>query len=286
MRFFATGIFLLAWLSTCVANDEAQVPRLVKKHLGSIGTDEARNAAKNRAAEGTLQFRILNTGGSQQGKQVLVSEGNKLTSLLKLPNPNYHGERFVSDGKNILIATIAPGSYSSFGAFIKTHPEILTEGLWGGTLSTGWALANLDDRRAKLQDTGLKTVGGKELHQLRYSPAKRSDLEILLYFEADTGRHVMTSYSLTISPQMAMSELDNAKQQATRYALEERFADFKQSDGLWLPGRWTIQFTADVPLNPNRPVLGASQTTISEFAVTLNSIAHNVSLDSRNFQTK
>jgi hypothetical protein len=286
MRLLAISVFLLGLFSVSAAKDEAQVTDLVKKHLDSIGTEQARGAAKNRAAEGTLQFRILNSGGSQDGKQVLVSEGNKLASLMKLPNPSYHGERFVSDGKNVVITTIAPGSYSSFGAFIKAHPEVLTEGLWGGTLSAGWALANINDRRPKLQDAGLKKVGGKELRQLHYSPGKHSDLEILLYFESDTGRHVMTSYSLTISPQMGMSELENAKQESTHYLLEERFADFKQSDGLWLPGRWTIQFTADVPQNPNHPVLNQAQTTISEFAVTVNSIAHNVSLDPRNFQTK
>jgi hypothetical protein len=286
MRFLATGVFLLALFSTCAAKDEAQVNDLVKKHLDSIGTEQARSATKNCVAEGTLQFRVLNSGGAQDGKQVLVSEGNKLTSLLKLPNPSYHGERFVSDGRNVSIATITPGSYSSFGAFIKAHPEVLTEGLWGGTLSTGWALANVGDRHAKLQDTGLKKVDGKELHQLRYSPSKRSDLEILLFFEPDTGRHVMTSYALTISPQMGMSELENAKQQSTHYLLEERFADFKQSDGLWLPGRWTIQFTADVPQDPNHPVLNRAQTAVSEFAVTVNSISHNVMLDPRNFEIK
>lgn len=286
MRLLPISIFLLALSSTCAARDEAQVSDLVKKHLDSIGTEQARSATKNRAAEGTLQFRVLNSGGTQDGKMVLVSEGNKLVSLLKLPNPSYHGERFVSDGKSVSVANITPGTYSSLGAFIKSHTEVLTEGLWGGTLSTAWALANVGDRHAKLQDLGLKKVDGKELHQLRYSPSKRSDLEIQLYFEPETGRHVMSSYSLTISPQMGTSELENAKQQPTHYLLEERFADFNQSNGVWLPGRWTIQFTADVPQDPNHPVLNRAQTTISEFAVTVNSISHNVTLDPRNFEIK
>ena len=58
---------------------------------------------KSRAVEGTLQFKLLNvSSGAQDGKQVLVSEGNKLVALLKLPNPAYHGERFVSDGRRSL----------------------------------------------------------------------------------------------------------------------------------------------------------------------------------------
>lgn len=286
MRFLAISAILLALCSTCAAKDETQVSDLVKKHLDSIGTEQARSAAKNRAAEGALHFRLLGSGGAQDGKQVLVSEGNKFVSLLKLPNPSYHGERFVSDGKNVNIATITPGIYSSFGAFVKSHPEIMTEGLWGGTLSTAWSLANVGERRAKLQDGGLKKIEGKDLHLLRYSPAKRTDLEIELYFEPETGRHVVTSYSLTVSPEMGMSEVENAKAQPTHYLLEERFADFKQSDGLTLPGRWTIQFTADVPLDPNHPVLNRAQTMVSEFAVTVNSINHNVPVDPKNFEVK
>ncbi len=287
MRSLEVFVAVVAMVSVSLAKDEMQVADLVKQNLNSVGTEQARVAVKNRAVQGTLQFRVLNTNnsGTQDGKQVLVSEGNKVVSLLKLPNPSYHGERFVCDGKNVSIAYINPGNYSSFGAFVRAHSEIITEGLWGGTLSTAWPLANGGDRHAKLQDTGLKKVDGKELHQLRYSP-KRSDLEILLYFEPDTGRHVMTSYSLTISPQMGISELANAKQQPTHYLLEERFTDFKQSDGLWLPGRWTVQYTADVPEDPNRPALIRAQTVVSEYAVTVSSISQNVQLDPKNFEVK
>jgi hypothetical protein len=137
------------------------------------------------------------------------------------------------------------------GQFVLSNNEIVTDGLWGGTLSTAWALSHLDERRAKLKYQGLKKVNGRELHRLDYATSKHTTLEIQLYFEPDSFRHVMTVYSLTISPQMGLTELENAKQQPTHYLLEERFADFKQSDGLSLPGRWTIQFTADVPQDPN-----------------------------------
>ncbi len=152
-----------------------------------------------------------------------------------------------------MAATMKPGVYSEMGEFIKVHHEILTEGLWGGTLSTGWALFDLNGRHARLQYTGKKKVEGKELQQFRFLPSKRSDLDIRLYFEPETGRHVMTTYELTIAPQMAMSELETAKQKSTYYLMEERFGDFKQYDGLWLPAQWTIQFTLDVPVDPNHP---------------------------------
>ena len=182
MRSLAVLVALLAMLSIGLAKDELQVGDLVKQHLNSIGTEQARAAVNSRVAEGTLSFQVLSGGaGHQDGKQVLVSEGNKLVSLLKLPNPSYHGERFVSDGKKTVVTELKPGVYSTLGQFVLAHNEILTEGLWSGTLSTGWALIQLNERGAKLKYEGLKKVAGRELHRVDYAPKKRTDLQIELY---------------------------------------------------------------------------------------------------------
>lgn len=287
MRSLAVLLALVAMLAVSAAKDELQVGDLVKQHLNSIGTEQARAAAKTRVAEGTVRFRILSGGtGDQEGKQVFISEGRKLVTLLKLPNPSYRGERFVSDGKKTVIGNMRPGVYSNLGRFVEVHDEVLTEGLWGGTLSTGWALTNPEDRHAKLHYDGLKTVNGRALHRVSYKPSKRTDLEIELYFEPETFRHVMTTYELNVNPQLAGSEQENVQQQFTHYRLEERFSDFKQTDNLWLPGRWIVQFTSDVPGTPGSPSLASAQTAVSEFDTTETSISHNVSLDPKNFEIK
>jgi len=288
MRSLAVFVALLAMLSVGLAKDDLQVGDFAKQHLSSIGTEQARAAVKNRAAEGTLQFHTQHQGGSADGKEVFVSDGNKLVSLLKLPNPSYHGERFVSDGRHTTAAMMKPGVYSELGQFVNVHNEILTDGLWGGTLSTGWVLLDLPGRRAGLQYMGRKKVGGRELQQFRFLPTKHSDLEIRLYFEPETARHVMTTYELTIAPQMAMTEEENAKQKATTYRLEERFADFKQYDGVWLPSQWTIQFAVDVPTNPNHPGDAAiyARSDVWEYSVSVTSVSHNVQLDPKNFEIK
>jgi hypothetical protein len=303
MRSITVLVVMLTILSASLAKakDELQVGDLIGQHLNSIGTDQARGAVKSRAAQGTVQFKVLNGAGGEDGKQVFVSEGDRLVSLLKLPNPSYHGERFVSDGKKTVIAELRPGVYSNLGQFVLVHNEILTEGLWGGTLSTGWALAHLDERHARLKYQGLKKMGGRELHRVDYAP-KHSDLEIQLYFEPGTFRHVMTVYSLTISPQIGRSDQETARQQETHYRLEERFADFKNIDNLTLPGRWTIQFTSDVPerqtsfrsrervmtegQSQGSASLGAAIASVSQFEVTVTNISHNVQLDPKNFEVK
>jgi hypothetical protein len=321
MRSLTLFAVLFALVSVSAAKDELQVGDLVKQHLNSIGTDQARAAVKTRAAEGSIQFRVLNGAnpGTQEGKQVFISEGDKLVSLLKLPNPSYHGERFVSDGKKTVIAELKPGVFSNLGLFVHTHNEILTEGLWGGTLSTGWALAHLDEHAAKLKYQGLKKVEGRQLHRVDYAP-KHSDLQISLYFEPDTFRHVLTVYELTIKPQMGLTERETSQQQATHYRLEERFADYKSTDNLTLPGKWTIQFTSEVPetqgsnagdptATPDRgssggiaiyggttpitegqsqghPQFGAALAAVTQFEVSETSISHNVTLDPKNFEIK
>ena len=307
MRFLATFVVVVALYSVCSSKDEVHGADLVKQNLNSIGTDQARTAVKSRVVEGALQFRVLSGGtGDQDGKEVFVSDGGKFVSLLKLPSPGYHGERFVSDGSKTLVAQVKPGVWSKLGDFVMVHNEILTEGLWGGTLSTGWALAHLDERNAKLQDRGLKKINGRELRLVDYTPKKHSDLEIQLYFEPDTFRHVMTVYSMTISPHMGTSDIATAREQETRYRLEERFADFKSVDGLTLPEKWTIEFTFEngagamanaqnltavqtgeagiIPIGAEG--VGAGNAPVSHFDVTVTSVSSNVQLDPKNFEVK
>jgi hypothetical protein len=285
MRFFAVFLALVAMVSVSVAKDESQANDLVKLHLDSIGTHEARAAAKNQVAEGTVTFQVIHSAGRVNGRLQFVSEGDKFASALKLTNPTYRGEWFVSDGKKTFVDHMTPGVYSGLGQFVSEHTEILTEGLWGGALSTGWALAHLDERLAKLQDRGLKSVDSRKLHRVDYVPKKHSDLQIELYFDPDTLRHVLTVYSFTVGAGMAQSVSASAGQLDTHYRLEERFADFKNFDNLNLPGRWTIQFTVDAAGGSVSGPRGPT-TKINQFEATEINILHNVSLDPKNFEVK
>jgi hypothetical protein len=289
IRFLVT-IIATTWLVSAspVLAADLKAEDVVARHLDSLGTAQARAAAKTRVAEGTVHFSILVGGvGTQDGRQVFVSEGNKLHFYLHLPNPGYPGERFVCDGNKVHTADIRPGIKSNFGDFVRTQDQILKEGLWGGALSTAWSLLHLEERRAKLHYDGLKKVNDQELHELGYQPGKGSDLDIHLYFEPETFRHVLTVYSLTISPEMAITAVANAGQQPTRYRLEENFGDFKTFDGLTLPTAWKIKFTAEIPQRPLRGGSAAfNKTTVMEWDVGENQITNNVPLDARNFLVK
>ncbi len=282
MRPFALFFALLAMLSTSAAakdkKDKFEAADFVQQHLNSIGTNDARAAIKGCVAQGTVTFEILNRGPlTWEGPATLVSEGDKLAAQFKFPPTVYRTEWFVSDGKKTSAAQVKPGSWSKFGAFIRTHTEILTEGLWGGTLSTAWALSHFDERRAKLEDRGIRKVDGIELHRVDYIPRKnRDDLEIQLYFEPETYRHVMTVYLLTVTGAQGFTPNQSGAQQDRAYRLEERFGDFKTIDNLTLPTRWDIRFT----YGP------ASGGIIDQYDVTATKIAHNISVDPKNFEVK
>ncbi len=277
MRLLALFAALLTLVSVCAAKDESQTNEFVKQHLNSIGTEQARAAVKNRVAQGTVTFEILNREPQTwEGPATLVSEGDKLASLMKFPPTVFRTEWFVRDGKKTSVAPVVPGRWTEFGNFIKVHDEIITEGLWGGTLSTGWALSHLDERRAKLQDRGVKKVDGVELHRIDYIPKKSSDLEIQLYFEPGTFRHVMTVYLLTISAHSGHTVSESKNEQEMHYRLEERFGDFKSVDNLTLPAHWIIQFTYGE----------VSNAIIDQYDVTEKKISHNLTLDPKNFELK
>ena len=206
MKSLLLSVCVLLLFLPAAGKDQVAIDGLVQQHLASIGAESARAAAKTRVVEGTMQFRVLSGGNSrymrwaqlvegseQTGKEVLVSQGNKMVSLLKLATPSYHGERFVTDGRKNVVSEIRPGIYSDLGEFVHVHDEILTEGLWGGTLSTGWALAHLVESQAKVKDKGIRRIDNRQLRELQYVPSRHSDLEIELFFDAETMRHSASS---------------------------------------------------------------------------------------------
>lgn len=277
----------VSWLALPLLNSqEAKLTaqEIVARHLMSIGSDAARAALKSRVAQGSARFKIVVGGsGNLEGKEWLVSEGRKLQFMMKFANPNYRGEQFIFDGERVQVTSTQPGSRSLFGGFVYSQEVILREGLFGGVLSTAWPLLNLGERNPKLTYGGMKKIGEKELHEVRYIPQKAGDLQIFLYFEPETFRHVLTVYSLTIRSQIAERDEETARQLETRYKLEERFSDFKSVDGLTLPTHWDIRLDSQVPGS----VAGyLARSSLLEWEVTQDQVTNNISLDSRNFAIK
>lgn len=276
---WAIGLALTIWLLPLRAQDAAFKPDdLPAKHLDAIGPVAVRSAAKTRVAQGAAVYRIVvGGGGREEGKAGLVSEGHKLRLVLRFPG-NYRGENLLFNGDVAQVAfSNSNESRSPLASFLATQDVILRDGLLGGALSTAWPLQDLTDRGAKLVYEGLKKVDGIPVHQVRYEPRKHSDIQISLYFEAATLRHVKTVYSLSVGNNVGATILESARLKVERSQLEERFSDFATVDGLTLPTHWNLQFTRELP---------DGSTTITEWDSKGIEIQNNVGLDPRNFAAK
>ena len=279
LSFLVFAIFFFAHTKLSAADKGFTTEELIARHLDSIGPAVLRSAIKSRAAQGTAVFRILVGGsGSVDGKTGIVTEGRKLRFMTKFPRTDYRGELFVfNDGKFEIAFANSNQTRSPFAEFVRSHDAILREGLFGGSLSTGWALLDVPERKPKLTYEGLKKLDGKDVHQLRYEPHKRSDLTIRLYFDAETFHHVGTVYTLDIASNVGEDITQSAKQRPERLRLEEKFSDFQEFDGLRLPAHWNIQFTRELP---------TGDSSVSEWDLQEVQVTNNIGLDPRNFEVK
>jgi len=276
-RRFAVFLLLLSTTTTSVAVEELNTEGLLQRHLDSIGSAEARANVKSRVVEGTATYRVL-VGGSGEigGKCIMVSEKLKLQALFKINALKYHGEKFVRNGDKTFVAgTYDDGTRSEFGQFLRSEDVPLREGILGGVWSAGWPLLDLGSRNAKVHYDGLKKVDGKPLHAASYRGKKSTDMDITLFFEPDTFRHVMTVYSVRIHAGIGSSETESARQQETRYRIEERFSDFKSADGLTLPSHYNLRFQQE---------LQNGFTKLVEWDSNATRVLNNVDLDPENFE--
>ena len=100
--------------------------------------------------------------------------------------------------RNLSASQFKPGLRTSLAQFFLTNDVLFKEGIVGGILSSSWPLLNLKDKNPKLEYAGLKKVGGKQMHALKYTARKGSDLKILLFFDAETFQHLRSEYERTI----------------------------------------------------------------------------------------
>ena len=267
---------LLAALTPLAAKGPDMEPEeLVARHLTALGSPESRSVVQSRGAQGTGRMELLIGGfGSLEGPVVFASQGGKLFFSIQFDYLNYAAEQVSFDGEKCYVGNIKPGVRSQLGQFLYQYNEIVKEGLLGGVLSTGWPLLDLKGRRPRLDYRGLKKISGQELLELRYRMRKGGgNLNIRLYFDPGSFRHIATIYKLTISAPMGRTTEESARQSDTRFTLEEWFSDFRPTDELDLPTHWTMRLTLET----------GRGNFLGKWDMTFHQIAHNLSIDPQLF---
>lgn len=264
-------------------DEKIKVDDLIAKHVASIGTPEAIAAARNRVTSGTVQllFRLGNQG-QLQGKCNIMSEGRLVRIGMNFAAQQYPFEQLAFNGETATVGQIEPGRRSQFSAFVYQHDVLLKEGLLGGTLTTAWALLDTKARQAKISYGGLKKFEGRQLHELKYKAKKgQGDLQVSLFLEPETSRHVASQYRLSQPPPMAASPgaspglepTGSGRLKDTIYTIVEQFGDFESVDSLMIPRSCKIVFTVE----------GENQTYLTEWDIAITQVAHNAQTDPRYF---
>ncbi|MBX7172492.1 MAG: hypothetical protein K1X72_16105 [Pyrinomonadaceae bacterium] len=248
-NYFAVCFIIIVILSSFIiikADDKLSVEEILTKHLDSIGTADKRKLITNQLAIGVSEFSILRNSGSKTfGNAVIVSQAGKVMLGTKYNSLDYPSEKVSFDGNKVEIAFITPGLRSPFGNFIFSNKQVFSEGLFGGTLSSSWALFDIQSRNAKLNSNGKKKLDGREVYVLEYSPRRGSSSTIKLYFDAQNFQHLRTEYRQTFSAAQGKTPEQSSQQLESKQILTEDFSDYKVENGLTLPHKYRIHLLLD-----------------------------------------
>ena len=270
---FAAFLFLAFVRSPllCGEDEKLKPEELVARHLKSIGRPDVLAKIKSRAFEGatTVQF-LQGTFGTLAGQSQFASAGHKLGIVMKYNAPDYPGEHFAFDGRSITIARPLAGRISPLADFINQYGGIIKEGLMGGVLNVSWPLLNIEETQPKLKYK-KDQISGRWMHVVEYRPKKGlGDFKIVLFFDFETFRHLKTEYRLRIASAMGTgASTTNKELPDSNYLLFESFDDFREVEGMMLPHRYTIGYSAE----------GQTRTFLAHWILEANQWTHNGVID-------
>lgn len=271
---FLLSLLLIFGLTDIFFAQKMKTEEVLAKHLESIGTADARAAVKTLIAVGDATAKFISTKDLVvQGRIVLASEGSKNFFGMNMNSTAYPGERFSFDGRNAHVAFVQRGQRSILGNFVQSNNKILEGSVLGGVLSSSWLMLNMENSKGKLSFDGTKKIDGKETYVLGYS-TKGGDLDITLYFDKETFRHIRTDYRRTSSAGIGSRPEDSTRFSATMLKVTEDFSDFKAENGLTLPHSYRLFYS----------ITGQNGTTEIEWSFSLTEFGLNQKLESSTFE--
>lgn len=277
MKSIFSIVILAITFSVSIYAQKLTVEDLVANHLKSIGASETLKATKSIVAVGDASATFVTKKSlPAQGRIVLASAGEKSFWGMSFNATDYPFEKFSFDGSKSKVAFLRPGVRSIFGNFVAANSRILEESLLSGTLSTSWTLANLVNNKAKLNFEGIKKIDKKEVYALGYSPKGGGDLDIKLYFDKETFRHLRTEYKRTSSAGIGTRPEQSTGFSESRLKIVEDFSNFSEEKGLTLPHSYAMNYS----------IIGQNGTTEIKWQFNLTEFAFNQNLDVNTFDAE
>ncbi|CAN5828730.1 MAG: hypothetical protein H0X72_06255 [Acidobacteria bacterium] len=275
MNIFKVSVFFVCLVfPTSVFAQKMKAEDVLAKHLESIGTADIRVSIKTQIVVGDALVKFISPRNTDvQGRIVLASAAEKNFLGMSLNAIEYPQEKFSFDGKNAKVGFIKDGFRSKLGNFVVANDLLLEESLLGGTLSTSWALLDVAAKKPKLSFDGTKKIDGKEVYVLGYSPKGGGDVDIKLYFDKETFRHVRTEYKRTSSAAIGLRPEQSSRFSESRLKITEDFSDFKAEKGLTLPHNYRLFYST----------IGQNGTTEIEWNFNLTEFSFNQNLAPNTF---
>jgi hypothetical protein len=242
-------------VATTVPEDKMKPEELVAKHLAAIGPAEALAAAKSRIVVGEAKA-ISRSSAVRDvvGIAQLASDGDRVVLAMLFNTSGYEYEKAGYDGQKMTVSLLpTTGKRTALADFLKSQEAIVKQGLLGGVLSSAWPLLNVSAKNPKLIYSGIKKIEDRPVHEMKYRPSKGGgDVQISLFFDAETFRHLRTEYQYSVSARMGArpsgsvaNATDTGSTTMNRYKLIEDFSDFKTEGQLTLPHSYKIRLTVD-----------------------------------------
>jgi hypothetical protein len=247
MRFrFVVLLLSFLFVLTAFASDKPTQEEIIAKSLQAFGPAELRAPAAGRELDCRAAWRVIVGGtGALQGTCFLQTRADKIHFNMDLKNTSYPGEDIVYTGEGKpVIRHVTPSVRSPLGTFLDANPAVVKSGLFGGVLTGAWPLFNFEKSGAKLNSHGLKKIDGQKLYEFQYEGPKQGDTKIFLYFDPDTGRHVITEYR-ALAPGASSNGIGQPGGKDTVTTVQERFTEFREVGGMTLPLVWTIRYAEE-----------------------------------------
>lgn len=275
MKLTRLPVFLLISLlfTLPAAAQKLKTEEIVAKHLDSIAKSEVRAANKTRMIVGDVTITFVSNKNQQTvGRVVMASEGAKSLLGMTLNANDYQTEKFLYDGNKSTIGYAYMNRYSPLGDFVQSNSSIISQGLIGGALSTGWAAWAANDGKGKFSGSSKKKLDGKEVYQLSYG--LKGGAEVTLMFDATTFQHLRTEYKLMQSAGIGLRPEQSSGYDETRVKLVEDFSDFREEKGLTLPHVYKLTYSNS----------GQKGTTEIQWEMKLSTFSVNDKLDDATFK--
>ncbi|HEX8558994.1 MAG TPA: hypothetical protein VF668_12875 [Pyrinomonadaceae bacterium] len=254
--------------------DKPKPEEVIARHLASVGSAEDLAALKSLVAIGAAKaYARTGVGREFKGVGQFASQGDRVLFALLFDSNLFPFEKAGYNGESLTVAQLPDGHRSALGDFMMSHGAPFKQGLIGGVLSTAWPLRAAGADAPRLSYAGTDKVEGRKAHKLRYDPRKSGGLQITLFFDAETFRHVRTEYQISIAARMGRTAEMSVSQLESRYRVLEDFSDFRPQGKLTLPHSYRLSYTIEEQ----------NATRMLEWSVAFTQFAFNEQIDDKAF---